>query len=285
MITNALAQSPLSSATGSPLSPLDRAKIEAITRELQEAAQRGAQDPQQQQAAQIARRVDEIANPQMAAERDKVLRFLGINPRSTHALYIFLSWSMPVEMLRAYAIEAMWTGAILVFRGVPPGRSLPDFVIKDLRQLVWDQGASATISLDPRLFEAYRITVVPTIVLTRTRDNYLCAGAGDRVVHIDGQTASYSLCPPVPQSQYIKLSGSVTLDYALQAFQEQGRHEADMYMSALQRAYGAAGQQATRIQQPFRGEWKDAFTPQRLIPQGEHGRESAPSDATGPQSP
>jgi type-F conjugative transfer system pilin assembly protein TrbC len=275
-ITGAAAQGLPSGATGTPLSPVERAKFEALTRDLQQAAQRGLQDPQQQQqAADMVRHVDEIANPQMAAEREKVLRFLGINPRSTHALYIFLSWSMPVEMLRAYAIEAMWTGAIVVFRGVPPGRSLPDFLVKDLRQLVWDQGASATLSLDPRLFEAYRVSIVPTIVLTRTRDNYMCAGAGTRVVHVGGQTASYSLCPPVTDNQYIKLSGAVTLDYALKTFQEQGRHEADMYLSALQRAYGA-GQAATRLQQPFRGEWKDAFTPQRLIQQGERNREPKP---------
>lgn len=251
----------------SPLSSEDRAELEELARMLQEEAIRGAQDPRAQaQAADIARRADAIANPDMAAEREKVLRFLGIDPESEHALFIFLSWSMPLDVLRAYAIEAMWTGATLVFRGVPPGRTIPEFFLQDLSQLVWDKGASAAISLDPRLFDSYKISMVPGIVLTRTRENFTCIGAGEGFVTENGRTASYPLCPPVDDGQYLKLSGTVTLDYALEAFQAEGWAEAGTYLAALRSGY-PVGRAATREQQPFTGEWQSALSPEDLMPQ------------------
>lgn len=258
----ATAQGLTPESMGTGLSAEERAKFEELARVLQEEALRGAQDPRaQEEAVQMARRVDAIANPEMARERDKVLRFLGIDPESEHALYIFVSWSMPLEVLRAYAVEAMWTGATLVFRGVPPGRSIPDFFLQDLSQLVWDKGASAAISIDPRLYDAYRITMAPTIVLTRTRDNLVCVGAGER--HVT-PTASFDLCPPVDDTLYLKLSGSVTLDYALETFRSQGWNEAEVYLAALRRGY-PPGVPASKEQQPFTGEWKDAISPQDLM--------------------
>lgn len=252
---------------GSSLSQEDRAKFESLARELQAEAIRGAQDPRaQQQVAEIARRADSIANPEMAREREKVMRFLGIDPDSEHTLFVFVSWSMPLEMLRAYAVEAMWTGATLVFRGVPPNRSIPDFLIHDLRQLVWDKGASAAISIDPRLYDSYSVSVVPTVVLTRTRENFTCIDAGTRSVTENGKTGSYPLCPPIDPKLYVKLSGAVTLDYALESFRKEGFDEAEIYLAALRRGY-PAGKSASKEQHPFQGEWKDAITPHMLMEQ------------------
>lgn len=251
----------------SRLTEEERAKFEAIARELQEAAARGAQDPRAQaEAAQIARRADAIANEKMAAEREKVLRFLGVDPESEHAVYVFVSWSMPLELLRAYAIEAMWTGSTLVFRGVPPNRTLGEFFLQDLRQLVWGKGASAAISIDPRLYDSYSVEVVPTIVLTRTRDNFTCVGAGERTVTEGEFTSSFPLCPPIDNNLYLKLSGAVTLDYALEAFHREGWPEAEVYLSALRRGYGV-GQTAPKEQQPYTGDWVNVFTPQDLMDQ------------------
>lgn len=252
---------------GATLSKEDREKFEAIARELQAEAIRGAQDPRaQQQAAQIARRADSIANPEMAREHEKVMRFLGIDPEREHSLFIFVSWSMPLDMLRAYAIEAMWAGATLVFRGVPPDRSIPDFLVHDLRQLVWDKGASAAISIDPRLYDSYSIKVAPTIVLTRTRENFTCIDAGERTIVEKNQPVSYPLCPPIDKTLYVKMSGAVTLDYALERFKREGFPEAETYLAALRQGY-PAGSTAGRDQQAFRGEWKDAITPQMLMEQ------------------
>jgi len=211
----------------------------------------------------------------MASERAKILRFLGIDPEGKDALYIFVSWSMPLDMLRAYAVEAMWTGGALVFRGVPPGRTIPDFFLKDLRQLVYDKGASAIISLDPRLYDTYRISAVPTIVLTNDRSNPACMGAGERPVSVKGKKASYSLCPPMEEKSYWKMSGAVTLDYALESFKAAGSSGAESFLQALRKAY-QDGKTPPREQRPFQGEWKDAPSPSKLMKSQDATPTSAP---------
>lgn len=286
MASSVQAQGLTVESMGTTLSKEGRQKFEELARGLQAEAIKGAQDPRaQQQAAQVARRADAIANPEMAKEREKVMRFLGIDPESEHALFIFVSWSMPLDMLRAYAVEAMWTGATLVFRGVPPGRTLPDFLIQDLRQLVWDKGASAAISIDPRLYDSYSIKVVPTMVLTRTRENFTCIEAGTRTVMENGKSGSYPLCPPIDPKLFVKLSGSVTLDYALETFEKEGFDEAEVYLAALRRGY-PVGQGAGKEQRAFKGEWKDAVTPQQLMQQHqleEQARKKQQEQVAAPQ--
>lgn len=266
--TSSSAQVNADSIRGAPLSAEEQAKFENLAKELQESANAAAKDPGlRQQVGQMARHVDTIANAAMAAERDKVLRFLGINPDSEHAAFIFVSWSMPLDILRSYAIESMWTGSTLVFRGVPPGRKIVDFFTKDLRQLVWGKGAAANISVDPRLFEAYGVKSVPTIVLTRTRDNFSCFGAGEKKVKAaNGREATYNLCPEISSDKYIKVSGAVTMDWALETFRSNGFPEAGVYLSALRKGY-QTGQVASQTQQPFKGEWDDALSPAAIMRQ------------------
>ncbi len=209
---------------------------------------------------QLRRRADDIADKTIASKRDKVLEFLGIDPQSESALYYFVSWSMPLEMLRSYAIEAMWSGGTLVIKGVPPGKELGKFLVEDLRQLVYGKGAAAAISLDPRMFDAYGVTTVPTIVLTTVRDNLQCQGVNPVPFKVDGKEVSYDTCPELDPKSYWKVSGAVTSNYALQAFLDEGAVQAKPYLSALARGY--AGQATPgRDQKPFVGEWKDVLSP------------------------
>lgn len=211
-------------------------------------------------AQQLGRRADDIADAAIAAERDKVLEFLGIDPSADTSLYYFVSWSMPLEMLRSYAIEAMWTGGTLVIKGVPPGKELGKFLVDDLRQLVYGKGAAANISIDPRLFDAYAVKAVPTIVFTTVRDNMQCQGVNPVPVKVDNIETSYDTCPELDPGKYWKLSGAVTTSYALQTFIDDGATKAEPYLKALAR--GWAGQEAPgKEQRPFVGEWKDVLSP------------------------
>ncbi|MBA6292990.1 hypothetical protein H4J58_00365 [Colwellia sp. MB3u-70] len=54
-----------------------------------------------------------IANLDAALEREEVLNFLGVSEMKSH-LYVFVSYSMSEGMIKSYAREAMWSGAILV---------------------------------------------------------------------------------------------------------------------------------------------------------------------------
>lgn len=214
-------------------------------------------------AEKIKRRVDDIADEALASDRDAALRLIGIDPESNSALYYFVSFSMPEDMLRAYVLDAMWTGGTLVFKGVPPNRDLKDFLVKDLRSLIYGKGAHAALALDPRLFDAYKVTTVPTVVLSSDRTNLTCTGSVAKFKS-NKQTLSYKTCQPRPDDTYWKMSGAVTSFFALTEFKKAGAGEAaDTRLAAL--AKGSSGKPQARGQTPFRGNWQEALTPEQIL--------------------
>lgn len=216
-------------------------------------------------ATQTRRRVDTIADEAMETDRKAVLDFLGLDPAAETSLYFFVSWSMPLEMLRSYAVEAMWSGATLVFKGVPPGKELGSFITEDLRQLVYGKGAAANISLDPRLFDAYEIKSVPSVVFTRVRQDIQCQGIAPVEVPVaDGRVGKYDTCPALDPSNYWKISGAVTANYALQAFIDDGATDASPHLRALARGW-TGGTSPGKEQKLFVGKWEDVASPSEQL--------------------
>jgi conjugal transfer pilus assembly protein TrbC len=91
-------------------------------------------------------------------------------------LYLFISFSMPEDVIRTYVEEAEQYGVKLVLRGVPGGFSnLKDGIVKVQRLLLKDPACShqdcpsykTEILIDPFLFKRYRITRVPALVYVR----------------------------------------------------------------------------------------------------------------------
>jgi len=243
----------------------DIARARRLAEDMARSMQSGFAAPPRAEALrlgqELTRRADDIADAALAADRDKVLRFLGLDPEGATSLYYFVSWSMPLAMLRSYAIEAMWSGGTLVFKGVPPGKEVGTFLVNDLRNLVYGKGASANVSLDPRLFDAYNVSVVPTVVLTRSRDNLQC-DVDSSPVKVGEQTVSYSKCPPVDSSLYWKMSGAVTGVFALEQFKQSGAKEADAYLSALSKGW-AGRPKPGKGQVAFAGKWEDVLSPEQ----------------------
>ena len=249
---------------GAPISAKTKAAFIQITKDLEERARSGMANPQIQNVVRgaVERGAETMANPDMEADRKKVLKFLGINPNGNSAIYILISWSMPLPMIRAYAIEALWTGGELALKGLPPGVSLKTFLLKDLRQLVYNKGAGSVIAIDPRLFDTYKVTVAPTIVLTTDTKNFMCANAGKGTVIVDKKHYSFNYCPPMNRNKYWKIEGAVTLGYALRAFRAAGAPPkvVNMYLNALKKGY-AKGAVPSRAQAPYKGSWKSAPVP------------------------
>ena len=232
----------------------DKAQFSAIIDEMQQAAKHAADSPQIQSDVQrVSRDAETIANPAMQRRRDRLLRFLGINPHGSTQLYIFVSWSMPLPMLRAYEVESMWTGAPLVFRGIPKGTTLRKFIVKDLRELVWGKGAGADISIDPRLYDLYSVTSVPTIVLSKRVDQMRCAISVSFAAGKTGEL-NYDRCSRMNPSQFIKVEGAVTTAYALREFERNGWPQAKQYLAALRKGY-TNGLPMSPAQAPFTGKW------------------------------
>lgn len=139
-------------------------------------------------------------------------------------LYIFVSRSMPEPLLRSYALDAAYTSAVLVMRGVKKDETLDTFFRGQLMQDLKPEGAGAMVQLDPRLFDAFEVGAVPTIVFTKNSLIDLCASSNSTNVK----------CEPVSPEKYYKITGGVTLKYALDQFIQEGA-DAQRFLNNLKK--------------------------------------------------
>lgn len=139
------------------------------------------------------------------------------------AFLAFASTSMPPEALRQMARDVTAAGGFMVFRGFPNNnaRQFREMLVK-----VFDKDqATGNIGVDPRLFRAFQVEVVPTYVVT-TNEIDLCDGL-----------SCVSDVPP-----HDRMVGNVTAQYALETFANGGGPGAPasrIYARKLNR--GAAG--------------------------------------------
>jgi type-F conjugative transfer system pilin assembly protein TrbC len=250
---------------GNSINPEERKKIELLAKQITDKSLQSLSTQEAKDYAPIAiaakRRADDIADEALADKRGKVLTFLGIDPKSNNNLYYFLSFSMPIPMLQAYVLEAMWSGGTVVLKGAPPGRNIQDFLLKDIEKLIYGKGAAANVSIDPRLFEVYAVNTVPTIIYTEERQQLECVGPQASPVLIENEEAGYATCALLNPNLFWKVSGAITASYALKSFIEQGATGAQVYYSAL-RSGLATGAKTPKDQKGFSGEWKAALPPE-----------------------
>ncbi len=146
---------------------------------------------------------------------------LGQRPASRDGwVYYFVSSSMPESLLRAYAHDSVWTGGVLVFRGVPPGHGLAWFVHHIAAPLLANRSAEPTLVIDPRLYQAFDVRMVPTIVYSVIKPAKLCSS--QRWAGLPGAKRSARECALAPAANYWKVEGAVSSVWALRAFGNAG---------------------------------------------------------------
>ena len=199
-------------------------------------------EPGAQAAQQMIQNVREpgttggIADPAMAAGWQALRESLELGDQDR--LYFFVSFSMPESLIRAYALDAARAGGELVLRGVEPGKNLRDFAMERVLEVLQPGGMTAPIQIDPRLFDAYAVEAVPSIVLAREDIRGVCLQPEARSGIYANRTFEYQACPEEDPDSYWKAQGSVTALYALEEFQKRGAPNADAYIAAL-RSEGA----------------------------------------------
>ena len=112
---------------------------------------------------------------------------------------VFVSTSMPEQALKRIIADTSAAGGVVVFRGFP-GNSGKAFIAALSRVVEKDQ-QFASIGIDPRLFRAFDVTAVPTMVVSSS-DFTPC----------DGLT-----CKTTPPP-FDRIEGNVTVRYALETF-------------------------------------------------------------------
>jgi conjugal transfer pilus assembly protein TrbC len=206
-----------SAATASPAVPTvteadiarARQKQPAITEADIEAARRKHQIPDiSDDAPPSTPALDALPQPASSAPIDLEALARGYGEEAAKAihgldngpaLFIFVSLAMPRPTLERLIEQAARARAALVIRGFVNG-SLRE-TVSQVQRLIGTRKVS--IQIDPRAFDRYAVTKVPSFVLARAGER---AGAG---------TCADGAC--APPNAYLLLAGDVSLDYALDA--------------------------------------------------------------------
>lgn len=145
-----------------------------------------------------------------------------VDPMSAQpSLTIFVSLSMPSEIIEAYAKEAAVLGGNIVVRGIPAGWTLGDY----MKNVLWPYAQRGTpLAIDPPLFDRYGVTAVPTIVWEPRRENP--NGCGKEVkahtVEYLSQSVDVTQCEKIPSDHYWSMQGAVTVAWALDQMDQSG---------------------------------------------------------------
>lgn len=177
---------------------------EAITREADKLAARSASaiDKADQQSRQLLQAIPDVGTvaplpaPLATPDPADIARLYAPALQPEAALFVLVSLSMPQSSLERLAAQAGKAGATLVLRGVVDG-SLTRTA--EMTAAVIRQHPGAQFQIDPTLFRRFNVDKVPTFVLAApTAQGQSCGKDCDA------------------QHTFVRVSGDVTLDYALE---------------------------------------------------------------------
>ena len=145
-------------------------------------------------------------------------------PKSSHDLIVFVSFSMPPDILKELARQAKETGAVLVLRG------FKDESMAATKQaaLIMNQ-AGAEWDIHPDLFKSFKVTKVPTFAV---------AAAEASSVLEDG-------C--APETTYATISGNISIQVALDTIRRRASKPISMLAEARLERIKNAGRAGTVV--------------------------------------
>jgi len=126
-------------------------------------------------------------------------------------VYILISSSMPMELIRAYALDAITYNARLIYKGIDPNHRLMWFAKRYILPLRGKKLAP-TVDINPVPFSLWKVDSVPTIVFSKKEP--ICGETFD--------AGGFKDCKPAPENTYWKMSGAVDVTWALRQFKDEG---------------------------------------------------------------
>lgn len=200
----------------------------------------------------------QAAEATIKAEEKKVREFLGLpqaKDKADNQLYILVSTSMPDSLIKSYIRDAYWTGATLIYKGLKKDQTIAQFIRENIEPLIAGKGPTATATIDPRLFDIFEVSAVPAIVVGPSESKISCTP-------LEPEDSS-SKCQPLGSSDYFKITGAVTMTYALDQFALNGAENVAIYQQALSRGVNF-GINTSKDQTDFQGQWEMVITPAQL---------------------
>ena len=176
----------------------------ALVNEVERRGDAFRKDAQTVQAVALEQmRTIDKAGPAGAVDFDEMIQAASANLKEAQGtapqFMVFVSTSMPEQALKRIIADTSAAGGVVVFRGFP-GNSGKAFIAA-LSKVVEKDQQFASIGIDPRLFRAFDVTAVPTMVVSSS-DFTPC----------DGLT-----CKTTPPP-FDRIEGNVTVRYALETF-------------------------------------------------------------------
>lgn len=238
----------------SAISTGDQSQLSAKERSAIASAQKSAAAVQQHQLdpeLETQFKLKAVTMDQLAREvfvnalppRDRAIGssvLLGDNTLpGTGKLYYFVSRSMPLNILKAYALDALYTGGTLVVRGIRKGDTMKEYleeVVSEFNKA--DGNVLAGMEINPNLYDLFGVTVVPTVVWTnRVGLDDIGSGCQPPVYADDAPLpppmalegpdgnpifVEKPVCAPLPESSYYKIAGVLNTNYVLDRFESAG---------------------------------------------------------------
>ncbi|NJM50229.1 MAG: type-F conjugative transfer system pilin assembly protein TrbC [Sphingomonadales bacterium] len=171
---------------------------------------------------------EQVAAAKAGAERADISGIEGIekgdissllerrSAQSNDGLVVFVSLAMPKDSLRKVILDTSNAGGMVLFRGFP-NNSLQQFRV-GLQSVLQEGDPTRNIAVDPRMFQAFNVTSVPT---------YVAYGAP-----LD--LCSELECESTPPAHDI-MRGNVPLEYVLGEFADGRGPGASVAQTALVR--------------------------------------------------
>jgi conjugal transfer pilus assembly protein TrbC len=165
-------------------------------------------EPQQQAMAAAMPNTESIPKPSSPAldiatiaDKYKGVSRSALSIERAPDLLVMVSFSMPRETLARLADQADRAGGALVFRGLK-GDSMTRMA-EEIKTVIGNRNVSAIIH--PPAFQQFSVTKVPAVIIARPE-------AGDVLENGCSQAGTF-----------VKVSGDVSLDYALEVIEQRSR--------------------------------------------------------------
>lgn len=172
-----------------------------------------------------------FSNEEMAKIRMDTLNSFGID-RGIQG-FIFVSSSMQKSLIRAYSLQAEKFGFQLIFKGPPKGRTDIIGIMKEWGETYHTSTPLMAIQMDPRLFDSFQISQVPTLVLTKQDSLGICRKGEIEYIEHGAHMLPLHKCSPIPENQYCKISGPLTLDWAIEYMAKEGCDLASKFIDMI----------------------------------------------------
>lgn len=256
------------------LSEEDKRRVMDDIIQMQKLAEGALKTPEGKRTAEwttaVKRRMDQLASEEAEGGKKRMMESVGLPADEPSGLFYLVSWSMPIELLRAYVLEAHWAGGSLVFRGIPPDKRLIEHVMQDYVKLSRKEvGLDAPVNIDPRMFDMFGANAVPAVVLVDDMNNLECVTNAPTAFKssLSGKTLQIKKCE-APKDSWWKVTGGVTTGYALQLMAQAGSKTAAYRLEKFKSA--ASGKKMPppptdgKSIQPYAGAWDIAFDEKEL---------------------